>query len=60
MIEIVATGMCKDCNDMKLELEELNVSTFEKERYSYSIECKHRNICDKWNRELTKKEGDKS
>ena len=47
MIEIVATGKCKGCEDMKLRLIEWDASTYEKEIRLYAIRCELQNICDR-------------
>lgn len=54
MIKIVVTGKCEGCEDKKLKLFEWDASTLEKKRYLYAICCEHKDVCDKWEKEIAK------
>ena len=50
MIEIVPTGMCKDCEHMRLDLTEMEVEAIGVPlRYVYRLFCKHEEVCHSWN-----------
>lgn len=57
MIEIKATGMCDGCEDMRLELNEMEFSAFRESEYHYDLVCVHRHVCEKYEKKLRSIEG---
>lgn len=57
MIEINATGFCKDCPYMKIDWEETEIDGVDTSgdrftSYLYDVVCIHELVCENWNQKL--------
>ena len=50
MIDLVMTGMCKDCTKADLELDYIEIESFDMPccQKHWNVKCNHEDVCEMW------------